>query len=312
MSARETPFVFECRGEALLGILHDPVVPARRGVLIVVGGPQYRVGSHRQFVLLARALAAAGIPAMRFDYRGMGDSGGEFRGFEHIDDDIAAAVDAFCARCPGLNEIVMWGLCDAASAALFFAHREQRIRGLVLVNPWVRTIAGNAKTYLKHYYAARLLDPAFWRKLFSGRFAPRASLRAFAGMLCDASRPAAAASAPRAPERLAGDTDRPLPDRMADGLARFSGDVLLIMSGNDFTAREFDEAARASPQWRDLLASPRVTRHDLGEADHTFARRAWRDLCAQWTIAWIRNASFGGTRRNDSRSTEMATPGNLV
>ncbi len=57
---------------------------------------------------------------------------------------------------------------------------------------------------------------------------------------------------------------RPLPDRMAEGLARFDGPVLLIISGNDFTAREFDEAAKASPRWRSLLASPRVARRDLG------------------------------------------------
>jgi uncharacterized protein len=293
VSAPESAFAFDCRGDTLLGILHHAAAPARRGVLIVVGGPQYRVGSHRQFILLARALAAAGTPCMRFDYRGMGDSFGEFRGFEHIDDDIAAAVDAFCARCSGLEEVVIWGLCDAASAALFFAHREPRIRGLILVNPWVRTMGGQAKTYLKHYYAARLLEPAFWRKVFSGRFALGASMRSLAGMLRDAGRPVTAASCPHAFESLAGDTARLLPDRMAEGLARFGGDVLLIMSGNDFTAREFDEAAKASPRWRDLLASPRVTRRDLAEADHTFARSAWRDQVAQWTIEWMANTAPG-------------------
>jgi exosortase A-associated hydrolase 1 len=294
MSARETPFAFRCGDDTLLGILHQPERRARRGVLIVVGGPQYRVGSHRQFVLLARALAAAGIPAMRFDYRGMGDSDGAFNGFEHIGDDIAAAVDAFCARCPGVEEIIIWGLCDAASAALFLAHREPRIRGLVLVNPWVRTIGGNAKTYLKHYYTARLLDPSFWRKLFSGHLALGASLRSFGGMVRDASRKAnGAASAAAVGDRLAGDTSRALPDRMAEGLARFDGDVLLIMSGNDFTAREFDEAVNASPRWRELLASPRVVRRDLAEADHTFARRAWRDQVAAWTVAWLETATPG-------------------
>jgi uncharacterized protein len=79
----------------------------------------------------------------------------------------------------------------------------------------------------------------------------------------------------------------PLPDRMAEGLTRFDGSVLFIMSGNDFTAREFDEAAKASPRWRSLLASPRVTRHDLADADHTFARGTWRDQVAQWTIEWM-------------------------
>ena len=45
---------------------------ASTGLLLVVGGPQYRVGSHRQFVKLCRAAAANRIPAFRFDVAGMG------------------------------------------------------------------------------------------------------------------------------------------------------------------------------------------------------------------------------------------------
>ena len=59
----EEPMVFHCEREQLVGMLHRGANPdARLGVLIVVGGPQYRVGSHRQFVLMARDLAAAGYP----------------------------------------------------------------------------------------------------------------------------------------------------------------------------------------------------------------------------------------------------------
>ena len=129
MSA-EQAFTFDCQGKALLGILHVGEAHARRGVLVVVGGPQYRVGSHRQFVLLARALAAAGFPTLRFDYRGMGDADGEARDFEAVSDDLKAAVDALCQRCPQLQEIVIWGLCDAASAALFLCrpgYSDQRV-----------------------------------------------------------------------------------------------------------------------------------------------------------------------------------------
>jgi alpha/beta superfamily hydrolase len=48
-------------------------------VLVIVGGPQYRAGSHRQFTLLARSLAEQGFAVLRFDYRGMGDSTGAMR-----------------------------------------------------------------------------------------------------------------------------------------------------------------------------------------------------------------------------------------
>ena len=68
---REEALVFGCGGEALVGVLARPDAPAARGVLIVVGGPQYRAGSHRQFTHLARELARNGIASLRFDYRGM-------------------------------------------------------------------------------------------------------------------------------------------------------------------------------------------------------------------------------------------------
>ena len=76
MNGTEQALSVECRGESLLGVLHLPITPRDLGVIVVVGGPQYRAGSHRQFVLLARALADAGHAVLRLDVRGMGDSTG--------------------------------------------------------------------------------------------------------------------------------------------------------------------------------------------------------------------------------------------
>jgi len=68
----EEALTFPLAGAQLLAILARPDVPRDCGVMIVVGGPQYRVGSHRQFLLLSRRLAAQGYAVWRFDYRGMG------------------------------------------------------------------------------------------------------------------------------------------------------------------------------------------------------------------------------------------------
>jgi hypothetical protein len=65
--------------------------------------------------------------------------------------------------------------------------------------------------------------------------------------------------------------------------------VLLILSGNDLTAREFIDVTDASKPWRLLLASPRLTRHVLAGATHTFSRRDWRDQVAEWTATWVRS-----------------------
>ena len=282
MTRNEDALNFDCEGESLVGILSGAGRPNARGVLIVVGGPQYRVGSHRQFVLLARSLAERGVPALRFDYRGMGDSGGEARTFERVSLDIRHAIDRFFAAVPGMKEVVVWGLCDAASAALIYAHEDERVSGLVLLNPWVRTTQGLARAHLKHYYVRRLFQPGLWQKVARREFDFRGAATAFGRMIVDAAgrRPGAAGSAI---------SEAPFTEKMEDGLRRFRGKVLLILSGNDLTAQEFKDFVAASARWRRLLESERVTRHDLPEANHTFGRRDWREQVERWTGAWVEN-----------------------
>ncbi|MFO1428940.1 MAG: hydrolase 1, exosortase A system-associated [Candidatus Competibacteraceae bacterium] len=281
----EVAFTFSCQGAGLVGILHPGSDRAARGVLIVVGGPQYRVGSHRQFLLLARDLAAAGIPVLRFDYRGMGDAGGEAVDFEHCRDDIAAAVDAFLARCPGLREVVIWGLCDAASAALFYAWRDRRVKGLVLLNPWVRTEVGESRAFLKHYYLKRLFSADLWAKIRRGEFKVADSLGSLLAMVKTVLTPTVQARSNATSSEAVG----PLPERMMEGLAHFAGPVLLILSGNDLTAAEFKDTVAASPRWRRLLRQPRITRYELPAANHTFSRREWRQQVMEWTLQWLRS-----------------------
>jgi len=278
MPIDERALTFTCQGEQLVGILSLPApqVACTRGVLVVVGGPQYRAGSHRQFTLLARSLAEHGIAALRFDVRGMGDSAGAARTFEAIDEDVRAAVDAFQQAVPGLSEVVLWGLCDAASAITLYAARDPRVAGLVLLNPWVRTEEGLARATLKHYYRARLLEWAFWKKLLLGRFDVLGSLRSMLGL---------ARAAQGGGD--AGKASGSLPERMRAGLAAFRGPVLVITAGADLTAREFCDLAQGDAAWRDLLAAPRVTQRQLDRADHTFSTRAWRDQVEAWTRAWI-------------------------
>ncbi len=135
-----------------------------------MGGPQYRVGSHRQFTLLARHLAANGVPVLRFDFRGMGDSEGDARTFEDVEDDLRCAIDEFFTEVPLLKELVILGTMRRRIGCAVLCIQDRRVTGLVLLNPWVRTDEGSAKAYLKHYYAARLFEPEFWRKIWQGNF----------------------------------------------------------------------------------------------------------------------------------------------
>lgn len=272
MNVRESACLFPCEGEELVGIVAEPDAPlGDLGVLIVVGGPQYRVGSHRQFVLLARHLAGLSVPCMRFDYRGMGDATGDQRDFECVDRDIGAAIDAFVARVPTVRRVVLWGLCDGASAACFYAPTDARVAGLVLLNPWVKTAQGEARTYLKHYYLKRLLDLSFWKKLLSGRVSVGQSV----GGVIGAAKTAAGSDSAKM---------QSLPDRMGASLQVSGKPVCVVLSGNDYVAREFESAA-AEGVWKLVLASAPPVR--LEAADHTFSSRQWRDEVAEATFAWV-------------------------
>ena len=290
MDIQEHAFSFPCQGSWLYGISSLPEEAASRGVLIVVGGPQYRVGSHRQFTLLARDLAAHGVPVMRFDYRGMGDSEGDARNFEDIKDDLFCAIDQFFEKVQSLKELVIWGLCDAASAALFYAYQDRRVTGLVLLNPWVRTDEGIAKARLKHYYLDRFFEPEFWSKILRGNFNITESVQSFSRNVSTAllSRKEDMAAQN---EKIGNESCNPglLPERMMDGLKYFEGRVLLITSGDDLTAQEFTDLVKASPEWQELLKSSNVKHFNIPEADHTFSRKSWRDQVSVWTREWIQS-----------------------
>ena len=261
----------------MLGILSLPAAPGPRGVLIVTGGPQYRVGSHRQFTLLAAALTAHGMPVLRFDVRGMGDSEGSARDYRAAGPDIAGALAQFFDAVPSLREVVLWGLCDGATAAACHAPRDARICALVLLNPWVRSDAGLARATLRHYYLARLLQGAFWRKLLRGGVRLGASLVSL--------RQVAAATRNAAPVR----DDAPAP-ALLRALTQFQGKVLLILSGDDLGAREWRALLAGDAAWRAVAARGQWTQTQVDGANHTFASAAWRaeveQLCARWLLSW--------------------------
>ncbi len=275
MNYREEAIRFSCDGETLFGILARPQEAADLGVVVVVGGPQTRVGSHRQFVLLARALAAAGYPVLRFDHRGIGDSSGGQRGFETICQDIGAAIDALQTNCPTANRILLWGLCDAAAASLLYwdETHDERIDGFCLLNPWVRSEVSLAKAQVKYYYGQRLMQKEFWAKLLSGRLSFGSAVKGFLDKLTRAS-------------AAVGDNVG-FQARMAQALREFPGRTLLILSGNDYTAKEFIEYATKAEEWRGTLDRQSLTRIDVKGADHTFSAAALRAVVAEVSLSWL-------------------------
>jgi hypothetical protein len=75
--------------------------------------------------------------------------------------------------------------------------------------------------------------------------------------------------------------------RMHEGWIRLRRPLLLILSGRDLTAREFEAWVAASRRRRGLLAERDTALMRVPEADHTFSSRAWRDAAAAATLQWI-------------------------
>lgn len=280
-AVRERFVTFTCRGETCVGVLSTLGAGAPRersrpriGVVIVVGGPQYRAGSHRQFVSAARAYAGKGFPTLRFDVRGMGDSDGDARSFEDIGEDIVAAAAALRMEA-GVEHCVLWGLCDAATAAIIAAPTDPSIAGVVALNPWARTTATQATARVRHHYASRLLSMSFWRRVFAGDVALRMALK-------DALRTVVVA-------RSAGDTPAGADflGRLQAGWAAFGRPVLFILSTADQTAREFEAWVAAAATRRALMSGALCTVERVAGADHTFSLRAWQDRADSVTTAWL-------------------------
>lgn len=279
MASKEVPVLFECDGAELAGILHQPEKPSAIGVMIVVGGPQYRVGSHRQFVLIARVMARHGIPVFRFDHRGVGDSNGHRHDFDELDLDISAAFSAFSDRCQFLRGFVTLGLCDAATACALVAERSGLpIVGQIALNPWVRTAAGEDEAVFKHYYVRRVLSRDFWSSILRGEYALRLSIEDLVSRV---------RRTIRRHVRESVKTPDDLPALVRNAQINFSGKTLIVLSERDLVAKEYLARVKESQPWSRWFESESVTVKYLDKADHTFSSADLRNRVSDWCIQWI-------------------------
>ena len=297
MNSREIPLRFLCGNARLYAIVHQPAQTSSCGILVVTGRPALRAGRHRLFVLLARTWTEAGIPVMRFDFRGTGDSEGEMGTIDDTSEDIASAIDAFASNVPGLQNVVLWGLCGGAADSILYASRDPRVIGIALVNPWsydarVRGLAALRRYGMRGFHQLQRWSP------FAGILK---RVTASADVTPTGSEPSKASQEdewdgaedlpPRANAALdrayASYRDPDLSKRLAEQLAKFKGAVLFIFGGKDAGSQIFKHTASISLRWRRLLSEQRVQCRDLPEANHSLRRPEWRAQAAAWTLEWL-------------------------
>ena len=197
--------------------------------------------------------------------------------------DIRSAIDALCEHVPHLDRIVLWGECESASASAFYAYNDLRVSGIFMVNPWIRTEEGEAKTFLKHYYRNRLFEKEFWLKLWTGKFSIINAIKSFFQLL-RSTRVKSKALEGAKTDKYA---ELPLPERLEQCCDVYAGKIYTLTSGKDYIAQEFKDYMAASSVWQSMITSNVMTVNDIEDSDHTFSRKVWRDQLLDCTGDWI-------------------------
>ncbi|NPV80500.1 MAG: alpha/beta fold hydrolase [Firmicutes bacterium] len=138
------PVTFSNKGQKIIGVLHKPGnsspgggEPSGKapGVALFHGFTGQKVEAHRIFVKLAEMLANKGIWTLRFDFRGSGDSEGEFSEmtFEGEVSDAIAALDFLCGQ-DGVDpgRVGILGLSMGGAVAACVGGRDPRVKSVVL------------------------------------------------------------------------------------------------------------------------------------------------------------------------------------
>ncbi len=190
--------------EKLHCILEEPAggtAGARYAALFLCPGIKTRVGPHRLYRKLLPPFLARGIPVVRVDFAGLGDSEGEwpedsteliYRRTElgRCAGDVRSVFDWLQAHC-GIRRFIAGGLCGAAITALHVAAQDRRLAALYAIGLPV-TLHGSgiegpaSRGELRSHrarYLRKLLRPSSWLRFLSMRSDYRLMWRLVADML---------------------------------------------------------------------------------------------------------------------------------
>ncbi|MBE3575998.1 MAG: alpha/beta fold hydrolase [Firmicutes bacterium] len=219
-------------------------------VLLLHGFTGHKLESHRMFVKMARRLAQEGIIALRFDFRGSGDSAGDFADMTVANElsDAEAALAWLQAR-PEVDpaRVGVLGLSLGGAVASLLASRHAReLRAVAL---W--SAVADLSLMARHAQADRRLSDG--RVDLGGNVVGPAFF-----------------------------TDLSLHDLQA-AAHRYSGPVLIVHGTADQSVPP--EHAR---RYQAAFPGPKVL-HWVDGADHTYNSFEWEQEVLQVTADWLRD-----------------------
>jgi dienelactone hydrolase len=166
---RERGLIFG-RHKSLVGLITEPKVIRGRPVVILGAGILHRIGPSRVSVDLARALAAAGHPVLRFDLSGIGESARAVGAslIEQVITDITDAIDLAMTTAhgtPWADGVALVGYCSGADNAFFVGADDARVKAMALFDPTIHETEGFRSRLLRR----RLTSLRSWWNIVSGR-----------------------------------------------------------------------------------------------------------------------------------------------
>jgi pimeloyl-ACP methyl ester carboxylesterase len=263
------------RAESMVGVLTEPATPTNAPHLLILNsGFIHHVGPGRLAVDIARRVAGTGIPALRFDFSGIGDSAPRVPPLDAVGCGIADAREAMdhLSAAHGAQKFVLMGLCSGARHAHHIAMADPRVVGAVMFDgyafPTMRSLAMGVRE--------RLDEPL---ALLSG--AGRRAMRLLSG------KPAAApAPSPFHDEGFfPGDLTRLEMARDLQALAARNVGLLNIYSGEWRTYRYEGQLRDAFPE---LALRPVLTERLIESADHLYFTSPERTAMLGMVTSWLR------------------------
>ncbi|MEW6359386.1 MAG: alpha/beta fold hydrolase [Planctomycetota bacterium] len=133
----QSPILFRNEGQIISGMFHLPDRARGRtpAVLLCHGFTGQKIETHRLFVTLSRAMEEQGVASLRFDFRGSGESEGDFDEMT-VSGEIADAQVAFAKLASHQKidpeRVGVLGLSLGGCVAACLAGRERRIASLAL------------------------------------------------------------------------------------------------------------------------------------------------------------------------------------
>ena len=256
-AADETPLYFDAGGTSLFGILTRPSGSGRDLGVLVLGGGGYMFSAQRNRlpVRMCRRFAAEGLPALRFDYAGTGDSGGSPPAMYRLTEPFAEQCEAAgrALERAGVDRYVLVGNCFGARSALAVAPRLDGVEGVVLIVPPVGNMEQGQGTMVSRLGSGLSLRSFAWqglRQLWRGMVVQRRFRKHFRRAIVGA-RLAARAAVARVRKRFRRDSQWQWLSQQfvaaLDHLVRRRVPILVVYGETDAHLGHFRRAAASGP-----------------------------------------------------------------